>query len=210
MEGPPYMLSPSLHLGAISRLWGNQLLQNIEANTQSPDIHIFFQFWYHSIPSSLNFCQPPIQLFLVLWDHPLPAATPWHSIQLLQLFSFSRNLCFWQHCLCTPIPDTLGCPHDKSSDRHTVVGLESRLGGETAKFTKFHTTHHLIPYITLNHTPASLDHCTQHQEDPLGNALHQSQHPLQHPHHSVHPIPLHPHFHNSASPSMHTSPSGLS
>src|SRR5258707_9616606 len=113
MEGPPYMLSPSLHLGAISRLWGNQLLQNIEANTQSPDIHIFFQFWYHSIPSSLNFCQPPIQLFLVLWDHPLPAATPWHSIQLLRLFSFSRNLHFWQCCPCTPILDTLGCCHNR-------------------------------------------------------------------------------------------------
>src|SRR5258707_14580012 len=65
------MLSPSLPLGSISGLWGNRLLQYIEANTRSPDIHVFFQFWYHSIPSSLNFCQPPIQLFLVLWDHPL-------------------------------------------------------------------------------------------------------------------------------------------
>src|SRR5258708_2736212 len=36
------MLSPSLHFGAISRLWGNQLLQYIEANTWSLDFHIFF------------------------------------------------------------------------------------------------------------------------------------------------------------------------
>src|SRR5258708_7877976 len=87
------MLSPSLPLGSISGLWGNRLLQYIEANTQSLDFHVFFQFWYHSIPSSLNFCQPPIRLFLVLCDHPLPAATPWHSIQLLRLF-------FLFHCKC--------------------------------------------------------------------------------------------------------------
>src|SRR5258707_3851881 len=36
------MLSPSLHLGAISRLWGHQLLQYIEANTWSLDFHVFF------------------------------------------------------------------------------------------------------------------------------------------------------------------------
>src|SRR5258708_35400097 len=36
------MLSPSLPLGSISGLWGNQLLQYIEANTRSLDFHIFF------------------------------------------------------------------------------------------------------------------------------------------------------------------------
>src|SRR5258708_33598793 len=122
------MLSPSLPIGGSSGLWGNRLLQYIEANTRSPDFHIFFQFWYHSTHSVKNFCQPPILLFLVLWDHPLPAATLWHSIQLLRLFSFSGNLHFWQCRPCTPIPDTPGCSHDKSSHRHTgcyrVVGLE--------------------------------------------------------------------------------------
>src|SRR5258707_984876 len=86
----------------------------------------------------LNFCQPPIRPLLVLWDHLLPAATPWHSIQQLRLFSFSGNIHSWQCHQCTPIPDTLGCSHDKPSHRHIgcyrVVGSESNMGGETAKF----------------------------------------------------------------------------
>src|SRR5258708_31700408 len=36
------MLSPSLPLGSISGLWGNRLLQYIEANTRSADFQVFF------------------------------------------------------------------------------------------------------------------------------------------------------------------------
>src|SRR6266436_7748987 len=40
--GPAHKLSPSLPLGTISGLWGNRLLQYVEANTWSPDFHVFF------------------------------------------------------------------------------------------------------------------------------------------------------------------------
>ena len=39
--GPAYMLSPSLHLGAISGLWGNQLLQIMSSyNIEQVDLLI--------------------------------------------------------------------------------------------------------------------------------------------------------------------------
>src|SRR5258707_5985631 len=61
----------------------------------------------------------------------------------------------------------------------------------------FHTTLRLIPCTTLKYTSTSLDHCTRHPENPLGNALHQSQQPY---HNHIHtlfrliPSSVHPHI----------------
>src|SRR5258708_13574074 len=80
--GPAYMLSPSLHLGAISRLWGNQLLQYIEAIPWPLDFHVFFHprttplillKTSVSHPSDFFCCSVPT---LFLLPHP---PTPSHS-----------------------------------------------------------------------------------------------------------------------------------
>src|SRR5258708_22541986 len=65
------MLSPSLPLGSISGLWGNRLLQYIEANTWSPDFHVFFHSGTIPFLHHLTSVTHPSDFFLVLWDHPL-------------------------------------------------------------------------------------------------------------------------------------------
>src|SRR5260221_1459797 len=115
--GPAYMLSPSLPLGAISGLWGNQSLQYIEANTWSPDFHIFF----HSGTS------PLILLKLLSATHPTfsgalgPPSSSCHTLALHP--TPPAFFLFWK----PPFLATLSmhtysghpCPHDKSSHRHT-------------------------------------------------------------------------------------------
>src|SRR5258705_11301132 len=99
------MLSPSLPLGGSSGLWGNQLLQYIEATTQSPDFTSFFNLVpLHSF-TILTSVSHPSGFLLVLWDPPtlLPhSGTPSNSSS--SLFSFSTNLSFEEHCLSTPTP----------------------------------------------------------------------------------------------------------
>src|SRR5260221_5005310 len=93
------MLSPSLPLGGSSGLWGNRLLQYIEATTRSPDFMSFFNLVpLHSF-TILTSVSHPSGFLLVLWDPPtlLPhSGTPSNSSS--SLFSFSGNLRIWECC----------------------------------------------------------------------------------------------------------------
>src|SRR5258708_37804614 len=109
------MLSPSLPLGAISSYGGIDHYSILKLILSHWTFTSFFRSGTTPLLHQLT-SEPPIRLPSGALG-PLPVLQ--HSIQLLRLFSFSRNLHFWQCHLCTPIPDTPGCPHDKSSHRHT-------------------------------------------------------------------------------------------
>ena len=85
------------------------------------------------------------------------------------------------------------------------------MGGKPLSHNEFHTTHHLVPCTTLNHTRLSEWHCTPRKSIKERSSSEPT--PVSQPHpHSAHPISpsdttIHPSAHPS--PNTHTGPSGL-